>query len=85
MDFHENQLRELNRISQQFKELEELSAQAGVSPDQLIPEMEYPDVFEQKLKTVFERNQERKDIFKDTGSDNRKKKSDPKEIFQGTR
>lgn len=85
MEFHENQLRELNRIRQQFKELEELSAQAGVNPDQLIPEMEYPDVFEQRLKTVFERNQERKDIFEGAGTGSSNKKNDRKEIFQGTR
>ena len=85
MEFHENQLRELNRISQQFKVLEELSAQAGVNPDQLIPEMEYPDVFEQRLKTVFERNQERKDIFKGTETGNRNKSIDQKEILQRIR
>lgn len=85
MEFHENQLRELNRIRQQFKELEELSAQAGVNPDQLIPEMDYPDVFEQRLKTVFERNQERKGIFEGTGNISKKKKIDQKEFFQRTR
>lgn len=85
MEFHENQLRELNRIRQQFKELEELSAQAGVNPDQLIPEMEYPDVFEQRLKTVFERNQERKDIFEGTGAVCRKKENDQNEFLQRVR
>lgn len=85
MEFHENQLRELNRIKQQFKELEELSAQAGVNPDQLIPEMDYPDVFEQRLKTVFERNQERKDIFEGSGTVSKKKKIDPKEFLQRIR
>lgn len=75
MEFHENQLRELNRIRQQFKELENLSELAGVTPDQLVPEMEYPDVFEQRLKSVFERNQERKDIFKENRSSGSKKKN----------
>jgi hypothetical protein len=86
MEFHENQLRELNRISQQFKELEELSAQAGVNPDQLIPEMEYPDVFEHRLKNVLERNLDRKDIFKGaSGTANRKENSSEPEIFHRMR